>query len=171
VAVCCVDGFIYGLVQVFSKMDINNTGYLNFEEFVICIWDFLSQDLRHLAFNLFDEDRSMKLHKSEVHQMAKYVYGVEHGKNRKLDSTIDTMRTDADGNVSFEEFVEQTKRNQTLLWPAFVLQNTLWNDILGEAYWRTMIDIRNSKMNGLDIHSILMRREDEISDSEIVLDV
>lgn len=151
-------------------MDNDKDGCLNFEEFVICVWDFLSDELSHFAFKLFDKDKSHVLRRSEVHSMTTYIYGKKHGENRRLDETIDKMEADADGNVSFMEFREQCKKNQTILWPAFVIQRTLRQSILGEIYWRHAEEKRMENMYGLSVYDILNRTEQEVSDAEVQLD-
>jgi hypothetical protein len=154
---------------VFKSIDQDRDGLLNFEEFVICLWGFLSDELSHFAFSLFDKDHSHVLHRSEVIEMTKYVYGTEHGHNRTLDQTIDKMETDIDGNVTFEAFREHTKKNQSILFPAFVIQRTLRRAILGELFWTAAERKRMRNMPGLTVLEILNRSEQEVSDSQVNL--
>ena len=153
---------------VFKTMDVNRDGQLNFEEFVICTWDFLSDELSHFAFRLFDKDKSGHLSRAEVAEMSQYIYGVKHG-NHTLDGTIDRMKADSHGRVSMAEFRDQCRRNQSILWPAFVVQNTLRRSIMGEAYWKDVESKRSRNMPGKSVWDILKRTEEEVSDAEITL--
>jgi serine/threonine-protein phosphatase 2B regulatory subunit len=58
--------------KVFSVMDIDHSGKINFNEYVISTWNYLSSDMDVLtafAFSLFDIDDSKTLELEEIRQM------------------------------------------------------------------------------------------------------
>ena len=55
--------------MVFSRMDHGSSGHINFEDYVISIWDFLTSDLHHFVFHLYDTDNSKGLTINELEEL------------------------------------------------------------------------------------------------------
>lgn len=154
--------------MLFSNMALSSTDAICFEDFLIVVWDYLSTELHHFVFNVFDKDKSHTLHRSEIKKLVQFIYGVKYESNHKLQDLVHHVRTDASGNVHYDAFVEWTKRNQLILWPAYVFQRTLREDICGEGYWAKVAQRRDQNKSVL---RILRRHEPVTASEDIVLDM
>lgn len=95
--------------RVFSIMDTDLSGKLDFVEFIGSVLNYCSYDARQLmqyAFTIFDGDESGILDMAEVNQLVEYVYG------DKLDDKVKTilkgLDKNGDGTISFAEFAVST---------------------------------------------------------------
>jgi Ca2+-binding EF-hand superfamily protein len=103
--------------MVFSRMDYGHNGGIDFGEYALAVWDFLSCDLNLFVFHLYDYDDSKFLSKRELEDISLGVYGIPYGHNKTSDKIISRADSDGDGQVSFEEFCDFTKRNQNVAYP------------------------------------------------------
>lgn len=141
--------------MVFSRMDYGHTGTINFEEYAISVWDFLTCDLNHFVFHLYDRDDSKFLSKAELEQISLGVYGIPFGHNSKSDKVVRRADSDGDGKVSFEEFCDFTKRNQNIAYPGHVMQREMMDRNGGEAMWRTLRKRRTLSNKEKSLYQIL----------------
>eukprot|EP00940_MAST-03C_sp_MAST-3C-sp2_P002055 g2055.t1 len=150
--------------RVFKLLDDNREMAIDFEEFVVGIWNFASADPQHLilfAFLLYDETGEGKMTKDQFREFVEEVY---HGTAKK--NLVESMwsRFDKDNNHTIEllEFTEGCARRKNLLWPAFTMQTHLREKMFGLKWWyreseRRQIDPR---LQNLHIHEILMHEEE-----------
>jgi Ca2+-binding EF-hand superfamily protein len=141
--------------MVFSRMDYGCSGKINFEEYAISVWDFLTCDLNHFVFHLYDIDDSKFLSHYELEQISMGVYGIPFGHNRKSDKVVERADGDGDGKVSFDEFCEFTKRNQNIAYPGHILQKELMDRNGGESLWRELKRRRHLSTKDKSLHQIL----------------
>lgn len=143
--------------KVFSIMDVNQTGKMNFNGFVITIWNYLSSDmlvLASFAFCIFDLDDSKTLDVAEIRNMAVMVYG---NKTDRVDNVLEKLMAECDefGVVGKKAFVEFTKKYPLSLFPAFAMQQTLRRNIIGVTHWDEATEARNKNFSGKTIFDII----------------
>jgi Ca2+-binding EF-hand superfamily protein len=149
-------------VELFSECDHSKDGNVNFKEFAMSMWNFLGRDqmdLASFAFDCFDNDDTGNLGAEEIKSMIKVVYGTKTavGSTRTGGKTVD--RTDEhfktvmrvldkshDGIISREEFMSQHRYLQQVLQPVFTVQESLFNILGGEKFWKKYISIRHQKV-------------------------
>lgn len=138
-------------------MDIDHSGKLNFNEYVVSTWNYLSSDMDILAafaFSLFDLDDSKTLEVNEVRNMVKEVYGGDMSRVQNVLGKLNNERND-DGQIGRVEFCQFSRKYPLLLFPAFAMQQALRRNIFGEDYWEKMTDLRNSLFYGMTLFDII----------------
>ncbi len=124
--------------RVFSVLDSDGSGSIDFREFVLSLWNFCSMDGRALmrfAFLLFDPNGTGRVATDELRNLIKEVYGAGFDRNEKVKVVIREAVQSADGFVNFDEFRELNKRFPNLLFPAFSMQQALREAALGNSFW------------------------------------
>jgi len=143
--------------MIFSRMDFGHKGTLDFEEYAVSVWDFLTLDLNTFVFHLYDNKDSGSISTAQFEELALGVYGVEHvGENRTLDRLIASKDHVGDGKMSFSEFCDVFKHNKSLQFPGYVIQNAFmeWNG--GRELWEGRLrGQRIKKFGNKSIHEIL----------------
>ncbi len=142
----------------------NKTATLNFEEFVIVVWDFLSQEIAIFAFNKFNEKKKKSLSFETIHQIISMIHGSDF--NPQIESVIKSLDVGTD-LISSADFVAYCKENKSLLAPIRRFQRHLRVQIIGEVYWRSMTDIRQIKLPDRTVLEIISRSEDEVDSDQI----
>ena len=135
-------------MAVFSLMDEDSSGEIDFSEFVLCIWNYCTFELKALvkfAFGLFDIDGSGSLEKDEVEELIAQVYGDAWNSNMRVQKVVDLIDINGDGVVSFEEFQDFNRKYPCLLFPAFKMQMALRENIYGARWWKTLTIERATK--------------------------
>jgi hypothetical protein len=136
-------------------MDTDHSKKISFSEFIVNIWDFLTLDLDHFIFEMYDTDDSHQLSRAEFEEIALCAYGIPFGKNHKLDSAILRTDSDLDGKISFQEFREFVKRDQAIGYPGYQMQLTLMDHIGGQDFWKTLKEKRHNMHKNMSVHKIL----------------
>eukprot|EP00602_Paraphysomonas_sp_CaronLab_P004739 CAMPEP_0185021646 /NCGR_PEP_ID=MMETSP1103-20130426/4349_1 /TAXON_ID=36769 /ORGANISM="Paraphysomonas bandaiensis, Strain Caron Lab Isolate" /LENGTH=176 /DNA_ID=CAMNT_0027553299 /DNA_START=401 /DNA_END=931 /DNA_ORIENTATION=- len=145
-------------MKVFSIMDNDGSGGINFHEFVLAIWNYLSLDVNSLArfsFKLYDTDSSQVMEKMEVEAMVACVYGTSAGTNDRVSKVLEKLQPEDGRSITCDEFIGFSKQYPLLLYPAFVMQNVLRRHIFGEAYWEAISVERARNMSDKTIFDIL----------------
>ena len=94
--------------QIFQNLDINNSGYIDYEEFVAAAVNknlFMRENILYMAFKFFDKDNSGEITLDEIEMMFKEA--VNDGKNdvhNELQKIMDEVDLNLDKKISFEEF-------------------------------------------------------------------
>lgn len=156
-------------------MDIDHSGKLNFNEYVVSTWNYLSSDMDILAafaFSLFDLDDSKTLEINEVRNMVKEVYGGDMSRVQNVLEKMNSVRNE-NGHIGRIEFCIFSRKYPLLLFPAFAMQQALRRNILGrnswmltvasmnkhciagEDYWDKMTELRNSLFYGKTLFDII----------------
>lgn len=141
--------------MVFSRMDYGHTGSLNFEEYAISVWDFLTCDLNKFVFHLYDQDNSKVLSHSELEKISLGVYGIPFGRNSASDKVVERADLNMDGHVTFDEFCAFTKRNQNVAYPGHVMQKEMMDRNGGEHLWLELRCRRQLRTKDKSLHQIL----------------
>ena len=119
--------------KVFAVMDIDHSGKLNFHEYIVSTWNYLSSDMDILAafaFSLFDLDDSKTLEVAEVENMVREVYGGDTNRVKNVLQKLDSVRNEK-GQIGRVEFCIFSRRYPLLLFPAFAMQQALRRNIIG----------------------------------------
>jgi serine/threonine-protein phosphatase 2B regulatory subunit len=143
--------------RVFSIFDEDQSGEIDFKEFVMSMWNYCTLGKSALvlfAFDLYDGDNSGFIDPEEVSTMLKDVYG-RRFQTSKMAKKIYMKLTDAaadiskdGGEVNITKFNDFCKRHPALLYPAFVFQTELQVRCMGPAYWHSKAYKRISLAGG-----------------------
>ena len=149
--------------RVFAIFDVDGSNEIDFKEFVVALWQYCTLGRAQLimfAFDLYDRDSSGAIDFEEFNTMLKELYGRRYAKNQialnlmrhinEFNKRHDTEEVDVD---TFAAFV---KSHPALLQPAFSMQQTLRERILGGAWWDRRSHER-VKVNGMNlrIHDLM----------------
>ena len=92
------------ITAIFAKVDVNNTGHIDFTEFLLATMDYKKgireKELRQI-FNLIDKDRNGCLDRDEI---AEFFNLTGADKADSLQQLIDEADTNKDGLITMEEF-------------------------------------------------------------------
>lgn len=137
--------------RIFSILDTDGSGDLNFGEFLVGLWSFCSvenKNFEHFAFDLYDTDNSGIIDVSEAQFMLKDIYGEEFDRSpraRKVHQKLDDLGMAV---MDFPVFRDFTHKHKAMLYPAFALQLTLKKYIMGKAFWKRQAQNREKLCRG-----------------------
>ncbi|GMH78178.1 hypothetical protein TrST_g878 [Triparma strigata] len=155
--------------RIFGILDLDESGALEFNEFVIGIWNFCTYDallITKFAFDIFDIDDLGKLQMAECEALIRMVYD-------EADADPDLMKkidADNDGEITIDEFADLIRRQPQILQPAFDMQRALRAKCFGAKYWEIATEKRKEDFAGYDslansswesIQKILLIKEKE----------
>lgn len=127
--------------RTFAIFDEDQSGTIDFREFVLSLWNFCSctdSSLRLFAFDLYDNDASGRIEVNEVELMLKEVYGEGYDSSVHapyLMNKVQKLTSGSDRCISVEQFALFSKENPALLFPAFEMQRKLQKKIMGLQFW------------------------------------
>lgn len=133
--------------RVFSVMDVDLSGQLDFIEFIGSVMNYCSYDSRQLlkyAFDLFDGDDSGILDMGEVNKLVEYVYGDRM--DSKVRTIVSGLDKNKDGTISFKEFVTYNKNFPIMLFPAFRMQEQIRGRVLGHSFWEHRLESQKGRV-------------------------
>jgi Ca2+-binding EF-hand superfamily protein len=154
---------------VFSRMDHEDSGFINFEDYVISVWDFLSSDTHHFVFHLYDVDGSKSLKGEELEELVRCAYGIESAGSKKgakatatrklLNKTttmvLDVADLNGDGKITYAEFEAFVQKNELFEHPGSELRGKLLRSNGGEGIWAPQRRHRQETHNKKSVHKIL----------------
>ena len=107
--------------RVFGMLDLDNSGFLDFNEFLIGVWNWNTYDatgITKLAFNTMDVDQKGSIDLHEADAMLRMVYA-----SRKADPLLlKQIDINGDGEVSMEELQQTVEEDNSVLGSASRLQ-------------------------------------------------
>jgi Ca2+-binding EF-hand superfamily protein len=152
--------------RVYGQLDLKDTGELNFQQFLIGVWNLCTLDhnaLVHYIFVIFDVDGGGELDLSEVDALCRMLYNVEESPD-DIKSVVASMDTDGDGTVSLSELVNYTVRYPKLVEPAVKLQESLRKEMFGIGFWKKLTKTRQKKYGAeTPVEEILVSARREMS--------
>ena len=171
--------------RVFSVMDSDGGGEIDFGEFVMSLYAYCTQEWRGLvdfAFDLADSHKDGSLSMGELRSLVQVVYG-----GGDVDATVERVLLKIDGNsdgaISRAEFHEQSRRFPVLLFPAFQTQGALRSKVMGHAWWTKQCKRLHGQRTqrggggaaialaeGESVASVVARCKEENHDAEELLD-
>ena len=141
---------------VFSLFDANKSGKLDFEEYMIAVWNYctLHKDgLAEFAFDIFDVNSSGSLSVEEINEVIAIIWGYQ--KNDRLTKVLLSLNTNKLTEISRLDFVEMSKHFPVLLFPIFEVQNKLRKRSLGDGVWTRLADKRRKDFGQQSVFEIL----------------
>lgn len=146
--------------KLFSLIDQNESGEIDFNEFLVGLWNvctFDEESLLRFAFNLIDKDGSGYVDKDEVEQCVKDVHGTRY--DRRLTAHIKKVLKkydkNKDGQFSFDEFKSCHKELPLLFMPAFSMKNVMMEEFYGEKFWKQASKARKRDKIAKDIREFM----------------
>ena len=100
--------------ELFSNLDLNNSGFIDYEEFVAAAVNkniFMRENILSMAFKFFDKDDSGEITIDEIEMMFKEE--VKDGKtdvHQALKKIMEEVDLNIDGKINFEEFTKFMKQ-------------------------------------------------------------
>ena len=94
--------------QIFQNLDLNNNGYIDYEEFVSAAVNkkrFVNKSVLTFAFKFFDKNDSGEITFDEIEKMFKESVVDKTKVNESLRNIIKDVDLNVDGKITFEEFV------------------------------------------------------------------
>jgi serine/threonine-protein phosphatase 2B regulatory subunit len=115
--------------RLFSMFDSDRTGTIDLKEFVVGLSNVGTEARENkvkFAFQVFDLDGSGSIDSSELRKIVKATnMASEKQLNRKVEWLMKQCDTDGDGQISFDEFVNLSKKFPNIVFPAFSLASGL----------------------------------------------
>ena len=94
--------------QMFKNVDLNNSGFIDYEEFVAAAVNknlFMRENILYMAFKFFDKDNSGDITLDEIEMMFKEALNDgEKDVHNELKKIMDEVDLNLDKKISFEEF-------------------------------------------------------------------
>ena len=127
--------------RAFFLFDKDSTGEIDFEEFVLAVWNFCTvegDDFVRFTFNLYDLDGGGTLDAEEIKELVTAVLGQVDQEDKKAQELLGYLKLDKNGEANVKSFRAFVKMKPEVLEPAYVLQRRLRARIVGEAFWRSL---------------------------------
>jgi Ca2+-binding EF-hand superfamily protein len=130
--------------RIFGIVDLDGSGDLNFTEFVVGLWNFLTFDrmaITKFVFDIFDVDKKEHLTEPECDALVRMLYNQEEV-SPEIKEVLRVMDADGDGKVTAKEYLDYTAAYPMLMKPAFTMHATLRRKFLGNKAWEEFVKFR-----------------------------
>lgn len=148
--------------RCFEYFDIIGGNSINFLEFMVSVWNICTSNpdtLVKFAFDLYNLNGDGKLIYSDMKALLEELYGAA-GKDAFLGkqciSDLTTLAGTIDSGISLENFAFFTSYHSILLYPAFQIQQSIKQHVLGLKYWNSARDQHEQRRK----HEPKARREE-----------
>ena len=121
---------------LFELIDIDEADRLEFGEFVqsVCTYClFETREILQLCFFIYDRDKNGYMAQDELQFFISALHDGEIAGNTQL--ALMKVTFNRDGKFDFNEMVNLNSQYPAILFPAFRLQASMMNSILGERWW------------------------------------
>jgi Ca2+-binding EF-hand superfamily protein len=122
--------------KLFSFFDIDGNDALDFCEFTLSFWHFLTLDVPSIpgfVFHLFDADNNMQLDFTELQQVVEVTHKTTLTRNRLLRSLAEDLQDSAP--LSRTQFIKYCSTHISVCQPLLALQLNLQDKFLGTDFW------------------------------------
>jgi Ca2+-binding EF-hand superfamily protein len=125
--------------RVFTLFDEDESGQIDFREFVVAMWNYCTLSRSSLivfAFDLYDTDETGELSPPEIQEMLKDLYG-EHANTNAHAKHVrkEILSLDRRTFFTIDKFRDFVRSHPALLFPAFQMQLALQTAIMGVSFW------------------------------------
>mmetsp|Transcript_25153 Transcript_25153/g.37068 ORF Transcript_25153/g.37068 Transcript_25153/m.37068 type:complete len:426 (-) Transcript_25153:402-1679(-) len=141
---------------LFGLFGVQKGGYLNFLEYVIAIWNFLTVQkslISTLVFYLYDRRKCGYIEAQEVIELMNAIHTKKSLRQRVLIHLQSNLQTSTD-TYSQKKFIALAKSHPTMIIPVNELQGQLRRRIIGEHFWMALTATRANHSMYSEISSI-----------------
>lgn len=131
--------------RAFYAFDLDGSGELDYGEFTVSIWNFLSitmGDLGAFFFEVYDLDRSGTLDRAELRKLLEEAYGGPEHMSKFNEDALERVLHRKKESYTLAEFKSMIEHNPTMFWPIKTLQNELKARVVNEKFWDFMARAR-----------------------------
>ncbi|KAJ1427704.1 hypothetical protein B484DRAFT_450212, partial [Ochromonadaceae sp. CCMP2298] len=128
---------------IFQMFDLSKAGVLNFREYLIAMWSFLTTDetsMARLCFSFFDVNRRYTLDIGEVKYLVHMLWDFKP--SPKCRKALVKLDQNLDGVVSLGEFLLLNKHHTELLSPLRRLKRKIQKKTVYGRFWRQLTSRR-----------------------------
>eukprot|EP00753_Platysulcus_tardus_P016563 PLAT5831.1.p1 GENE.PLAT5831.1~~PLAT5831.1.p1 ORF type:complete len:300 (+),score=93.80 PLAT5831.1:39-902(+) len=143
--------------RAFGIMDLDNSGALDFYEFVGGVWNVGScsdRQLMKVAFDIFDLDGNGTLDFEECAELLRMIHNSDVLEDSMM-AAVRRMDSDGDGALDIADFLRLRRRYPSVTQPAFQLREILWRRMFGRRYWKRVQRARMERFGSLSGENIL----------------
>eukprot|EP01032_Pedospumella_encystans_P014747 gene14747-16912_t len=129
--------------RLFSTLDKDRTGTVDFYSFIVSLWKFLpleSTSINDLVFEMYDTDADGRISLDQIDKMFKDMFG-EKGMEQEMNKNSHVGLVDKanyEGFVNIKGFQAFCKTRQMFLSPVFNVQKCLQQATLGVTGWENI---------------------------------
>lgn len=150
--------------KLFGIIDQNDSGEIDFNEFLVGLWNVCTFDddsLLRFAFNLIDKDSSGYVDNEEIEQCVRDVHGTRFDKRLvgHIKKVLKKYDKNKDGQYSFDEFKLCHKDLPLLFMPAFSMKNVMCEEFYGVDFWKNAAKARKRDKIAQDIRDFMRFNE------------
>jgi len=123
--------------RVFRILDEDQSETLDFREFVLSLWNYLTLSKATLvlfAFDLYDQNSNGDLSPQEIQGMLHELYDKSYDAHYNAKGVVYNL-VQRESHMSIEAFQKFAQDHPSMLFPAFQLQHALRQRILGVHFW------------------------------------
>jgi hypothetical protein len=137
---------------------------INFENFLMSTWDFLSEPIELFMFRKYAHAESKLLHESVLKEISRDAYGLEHGNSHHAYELIDDIPTNEHGEVSLEDYLDAASHHRSVLFGHVEeLRTAMKHGISGDVFWVAAEKRRSELVPGKSIDEIICMTEEQIA--------
>ena len=134
---------------IFSLIDCDNSGQLDFSEYVQAMSTFCilgQEEVLQFCFFVFDDDRNGTIEGNELSTLMSMLH--QDGQSSNMKAAMEKYDFNSDGKIDFQEFQLLNAQFPTLLYPAFRMQQNMRRYTLGVKWWELkLIELKEIKNN------------------------
>lgn len=127
--------------RAFYAFDLDGSGELDYGEFTVSLWNFLSITMADLAaffFEVYDVDRSKTLSRGELKTLLEEAYGGASHMSKTVEQSVERILSSKKESYVVPEIQEMIIHNPFMFWPIKTLQKELQAKIVNEKFWALM---------------------------------
>ncbi|KAJ8603147.1 hypothetical protein CTAYLR_004613 [Chrysophaeum taylorii] len=150
---------------VFDWADLNTDGLLNYGEFVVSVATICClsrRELLHFLFQVFDDDNSGFIERTEFQHLAKAVLDLGSLFPGNYGTFFNAVDANDDDAIDFDEFVRINDRFPMLFFPAAKLQDAVRRHTFRVDFWETKAADFSRRNNGQRFHAAINEAANKI---------
>lgn len=141
--------------RIFEVLDSNTTQGMPFVDFTTTMWNFCTLStilMARFVFEIFDVDNAGVLEVPDIEAMYRMLYDVDKHDQK----VVDTVKFDADGKVSKDNFMARVRSKKALIRPALEYQSRLRSALGGLIMWESLTGYRKRYFSVFDTQVFLI---------------